>query len=127
MIGLAGIVVAASGLWLLGLAAAVIVFPGRTERFLKAFASSARTHYLEQALRLVAGVALVLYASEMRFAELFAVFGWLISATAVGLLLIPWRWHNRFGKWAIPLVTGHMTWFAFGAFGIGALILYGML
>ncbi len=122
---LSGIVVVAAGLFLIGLAIVVVVKPVLAERFLNSFASSARAHYTEQALRLVAGSGLVLFSPSMWYAELFAFLGWLIVVTSVGLLFIPWQWHHRFGKWAIPLAIRHMKWYAISAFALGAFILYG--
>ncbi|MDH3298039.1 MAG: hypothetical protein OEM96_07160, partial [Gemmatimonadota bacterium] len=98
----------------------------RAERLLTGFASSARAHYTEQALRLIAGLAMVLFAPEMQLSNLFRAFGWLLVLTAAGLLLIPWRWHRRFGEWAIPLAIKHMKLFALGAFALGVFILYGV-
>ena len=46
---------------------------------------------------------MVIFAPSMWYADLFKLFGWLIVVTAVALLLLPWRWHYEFGKWAIPL------------------------
>lgn len=126
MMWLAGVLVVASGLWLVGLAVAILVTPARAERFLRGFASWARAHYTEQALRLVAGTAIILFAPEMRFPDVFRVFGWLLVLTAAGLLLIPWQWHNRFGEWVIPFVIQYMKFYALGAFALGAFILYGM-
>ena len=51
---------------------------------------------------------------------------WLI-VTAVGLLLVPWRWHHRFGEWAIPLAIRHIKLLALGAFALGAFVLYGVV
>ena len=39
-------------------------------------------------------------------------------------MLIPWRWHHRFGEWAIPLAIKNMKSIGLGAFAIGAFILY---
>ena len=126
MTWLAGIVVVALGGWLVCLAAAILVTPARAERFLTGFASSARAHYTEQALRLIAGLAMILFAPEMRFSNLFMAFGWLLALTAAGLLLIPWYWHRRFGEWAIPLAIKYMKLYALCAFALGAFILYGV-
>ena len=122
---LSGIVVVAFGLCLIALAAMIVIKPLLAERFLKRFASSARAHYSEQTSRLIAGVALVTFSPSMWYPDLFKSFGWLIIITAVGLFLTPWKWHHRFSKWAIPLAIRHMRPYAFGAFALGTLILYG--
>ena len=123
---LSGIVVVASGLCLIGFAVVIALKPQLAERFLKAFASSARTHYTEQAARLIAGAAIVLFAPSMWYPDLFEVLGWLLFGTAVGLLLVPWQWHRRFGEWAIPLALRHLKIYATGAFALGTLILFGV-
>ena len=124
MIWFAGIVVVASGLWLIGLAASIIVIPSRAARFLAGFANSARAHYTEQVLRLIAGAAFVIFSAEMRFPDLFRVFGWIVVVTASVLLLLPWQWHRRFGEWVIPLAIRHIKLYALGTLVLGAFILY---
>jgi hypothetical protein len=121
---LSGIVVVAFGLFLIGLAALIVVMPSRAEEFLKGFASSATTHYTEQGLRLVVGAAIVKFAGSMRYPGLFNVFGWLIIVSTAGLLLIPWQWHNRFGTLVMPPVFRRMRILALGACALGAFILY---
>ncbi len=95
------------------------------ERFLRGFASSARAHYGEQILRLVIGMAIVVASPEMWHATLFEIFGWTIVVTAVGLILLPWRWHRAFGEWAIPMAIRHIKLYGFAALILGAAILYG--
>jgi hypothetical protein len=123
---LSGILVVAFGAFLIGLAALIAIKPQLAERFLRSFANSARAHYTEQALRLIAGGALVSFAPSMWYSDVFKLFGWLIVVTAVALLLLPWRWHYEFGKWAIPLVIRHMKLFAVGAVALGILLFYGV-
>ena len=127
MIWFAGIVVLASGLWLIGLAASIAVIPSRAARFLTGFASSPRAHYTEQVLRLIAGAAFVIFSAEMRFPDLFRVFGWIVAGTASVLLLLPWQWHRRFGEWVIPRTIRHIKLYALGALVLGAFILYATL
>ena len=126
MTWLAGVVVVTTGLWLVGFALLIVVAPVRAERFLKSFASSARTHYTEQVLQLIAGSGIVAFSFQMRFPDLFKIFGWLIVVTAIGLLLVPWQWHRRFGQWAIPLAIRHIKLYALGSFVLGTLILLSM-
>jgi hypothetical protein len=123
---LSGMLVVSFGVFLTGLAALIATKPRLAERFLRSFASSARAHYVEQTLRLIAGGALVIFAPSMWYSHLFSLLGWLIVATAAALLLLPWRWHHEFGKWAMPSVIGHMKLFAFGAFALGILVFYGV-
>lgn len=121
---LSGIVVVGFCLFLIGLAVVIAANPSLAERFLRSFASSARAHYTEQILRLLVGAAIVNFASSMWYSDLFKLFGWLIAVTAVGLLLVPWRWHHKFGMRVMPLVFRHMRLFALGASPLGAFVLY---
>ena len=121
---LSGIVVVAFGLCLIALAVVIVIKPLLAERFLKRFASSAQAHYSEQTARLIAGVAIVILSPSMWYPDLFKYFGWLIIITAAGLFLIPWKWHHRFGEWAIPLAIRYLRLYALGAFALGTLLLY---
>ena len=123
MTWLAGIVVVATSLWLVGFAILIVVTPSRAKPFLRRFASSARAHYTEQVLRLIAGVGIVAFSAQMRFPEILSAFGWLIVVTSIGLLLVPWRWHHRFGQWAIPLAIRYIYLYAIGSFALGTVIL----
>ena len=123
---LSGIIVVGFGLYLIGLAVVIASKPLLAERFLKSFASSARAHYTEQASRLIVGGAIIILAPSMWYPDLFQGFGWLIIITTVGLLLVPWQWHHKFAKWAIPLAIRHLRLCALGALALGTLILYGV-
>jgi hypothetical protein len=126
MSSLAGIVVVACGIFLIGLTGVVFVRPTLAERFFMAFASSARTHYLEQALRLLVGSSLVVLSPAMWQTNLFRLVGWAIVVSSIGLILIPWRWHHRLGIWVLPVIARHMKLYAVGLFAFGALLLYGV-
>jgi hypothetical protein len=123
---LSGILVVGFAAFLIGLASLIAIEPRRAERVLRSFARSARAHYTEQVLRLIAGGALVVFAPSMWHSDLFMLFGWLIVVTALVLLLLPWRWHHEFGKWVIPVVIRHLNLFALGALALGILIFYGV-
>lgn len=123
---LSGAVVTAFGLFLVGLAVVIVVAPSRAERFFRGFASSALTHYTEQAVRLIVGAAIVSFAGSMRHPEVFTLFGWLMLVSTAGLLLIPWQWHHKFSATVMPPVYRHIRLFAVGAFVLGAFVLYGV-
>lgn len=112
-----------AGVYLVALAAVALVSPERAKRFLASFAGSAPAHFLELFVRLVVGAALVLYAPHMKFAGLFAVSGWVIVVTTIGLLAVPWRWHRRFATWSVPHATRNMWLFALGSLAVGVFVL----
>lgn len=121
-----GIGVAASAMWLVGLALFIAADGERARRFLEKFASSFRAHVFEQALRLVAGWAFLGYSSEMRYSTVFQAFGWALVLSAGVLLVLPWRLHQRFAALTVPALTRHMGLFGGAAFILGAAILFAM-
>jgi hypothetical protein len=127
MILLAGIVVVAFGLFLIGLTGVIFAKPALAGRFFLSFARSARAHYTEQAFRLLIGASLVVLSPTMWQAGVFRLIGWAIVATSVGLILVPWRWHHRFGERVLPMIVRHMRLYALGLLAFGVLLLYGVL
>ena len=123
---LAGGVVVAFGLFLIGLSGSVFARPALAERFFLSFASSARAHYIEQVVRLLGGASLVVRSPAMWQTSMFRVIGWAIVISAVGLMLIPWRWHHRFGQRVLPTLVRHMRLYAVGLFAFGVLLVYGI-
>jgi len=121
---LSGIVILSFCIFLIGLAIIIVIKPRRAERFLSSYASSARAHYTEQVGRLVVGAALVILAPSMWYANLISIFGWMLVVTTIGLLLIPWQWHHKFGEVVIPLTLKYMKFYALGALLLGIFVLY---
>ena len=125
MLVISGIIVLSFGGFLIGLAILIFFDPPAAGKFLGLFASTARAHYIEQFLRLVVGLALVVFGPEMWCDWFFQVFGWIIAISAVVLLLLPWRWHQRFGQRVIPLAIRHLRLYGIGALAIGGFVLWG--
>lgn len=123
---LAGIVVVAGGLCLIGFTGLVFVTPVTAKRFVMSFASSARAHYVEQACRLLLGTSLVVRSPVMWQPNMFRLMGWAIVITSLVLLLMPWQWHHRFAQRVLPRLVRHMTLYAVGTFAFGCLLLYGV-
>ena len=127
MIGVAAaVVVVAFGLSLIAFPGVVFAKPAIAERFVSAFASSARTHYVEQVVRLSIGAALVVRSPTMWQPKLFWLVGWAIVVSSAVLLCVPWQWHHRLGEWVRPLLLRHLRLYAVGSFALGALLLYGV-
>ncbi len=120
------IVVWSFAAFLLGLSTTIVLAPSRAERFLLGFASSARTHYAEQAVRLLVGAAIVHVAQSTGFPGVFTVFGWAMLVSTVGLLLIPWQWHHNFAARVMPPVLKQPKLFALGSLALATFIVVGM-
>ena len=122
----AAVVVVTFGLALVAFPGMAFAKPRVANRFLTAFASSARAHYVEQIVRLVVGLALVERSPLMWQPRLFWLVGWAITISSAVLLCVPWQWHHRLGERVLPLLVRHLRLYAAGSFGFGALLLYGM-
>jgi hypothetical protein len=124
---LSALVLVASGVYVVWLTVLVFAKPAAAERFFMSFANSARTHFIEQILRLLVGASLVIYSSVMWQSDVFRFIGWAIVVSAVALMLFPWQWHQRFGRKILPTFIKYMRLYAIAALAFGALILYAVL
>lgn len=120
---LASAVVVLAGLYLVALALVSFLAPGRAERFLYGFASSAAAHYFELMIRLAVGGSFVLHSPEMLVPPVFRMFGWILVITTAVLFAVPWRWHHRFAQKSVPYAVRHLRLFGVGSFVLGAFIL----
>jgi hypothetical protein len=120
----AAVVVVAFGLSLIAFPGVAFAKPAIAERFLNAFAGSARTHYVEQIVRLLVGASLVVRSPVMWQPKMFWLVGWAIIVSSAVLLCVPWQWHHRLGERVLPLLVRHLRLYAVGSFAFGALLLY---
>lgn len=110
-------VVAGAAIYLLALGGGALIRPEIARRFLGGFASTPRVHFLELTLRILTGAALVRSAPALAFSAGIALFGWMLMATSLVLAVVPWRMHQRFAAWAVPLATQRMS-----LIGVGSLV-----
>lgn len=111
-----------AALYLLALGAGAMVRPAIAKRFLGGFARTPRAHFVELAVRVVVGAALVRRAPDMAFSTGIALVGWTLIATSLALALVPWRVHQRFAAWSVPRATQHMNLIGIGSL-VGGLVL----
>jgi hypothetical protein len=121
---LTGIITAMFGLYLITLLIVTLLRKKSAINYFSSFASSAKAHYFEQLLRLIAGLGLLIYSDNMLFSNLFGIFGWVLVATSILLIITPWKWHNKFGEWAIPFTIRNLILYAVSASIIGLVIIY---
>ena len=122
----AGAILVAFSLFLVGLTVVVFTKPAVAERFFMSFASSARAHYTEQVIRLLIGASLVIRSAAMWQPKVFWFVGWAIVLSSLVLILSPWQWHHRFGEIVRPMLIRRIKLFAVGLLAFGVLLLYGV-
>jgi hypothetical protein len=120
-LALAVVLLAGSYLAVLGAVAAIA--PAKARGFLQSFAGSARAHYIELVVRLGIGWAFVVRAPEMLFANAFSLFGWVLLTTTAVLLVVPWRWHQRFAQQTVPRAMRHLGLVAAASLAGGGIVL----
>lgn len=101
----AAVVVLFAALYMLGLATLLLARPALASRFLGRFGSTLSAHLIELLVRAVVAIALLLHAPRMLLSDLFTAFGWLLLVTTAVLLVLPWRWHQTFARWSVPLAA----------------------
>jgi hypothetical protein len=120
-------VVVLAAIYLIGVAAASFLAPRLAARFLDSFASSARAHLAEMAIRLLVGWAFILYSPQMLYGFAFRLFGWVLVVTSLLLLLVPWRWHHKFAQVAVRPLTRRVWLFGVISLPLGGVILFAVL
>ena len=123
---IAGAILVAFGLFLVGLALVVFAKPAFAERFFISFASSPQTHYTEQLIRLLIGASLLIRSQAMWHPKIFWFVGLAIVLSSLVLLLTPWQWHHRFATILRPMFLRRMKLYALGLLVFGALLLYAL-
>lgn len=125
--GLAVALVLLAGIFLAGLGAACLFAPALARRFLLGFASSLALHYLELAIRLVVGGALLVVAPSMAFPRVFTAAGAVLVITTLVLALVPWRWHRHFAQRTVPGVLRFLPWLGLASLALGGFVVFSLV
>lgn len=104
------VLVSAAGLWLVGVALLMAFLPRYSLQLCMKMttaleASSKRVQFIEQPLRVLAGVALVVRAPASKLPLAFEIFGWMLIVSSVIVMLLPIRWHGKYGAMIFPRLT----------------------
>lgn len=101
--------------------------PAHAKRFLLGFADTAAKHYLELAIRLAIGFALLELAPVSQSNIVLRAFGWILITTTVLLALLPWRIHQRFAAKSVQQALQYMSLIGLASVAISALLIWTLL
>lgn len=118
------VVLALTAAYLAGLGACALLRPGWARSFLLGHASSPRLHYLELALRLLVGGALLVRAPALPWPQAFTFVGWVLVGTTLVLALVPWRRHQAFAQRTVPQALRFLPLLGVASLGLGAGLFY---
>jgi uncharacterized protein YjeT (DUF2065 family) len=124
---LAGAGVMLAAFYLMGFGALAVALPRQASEYLDGFASSVRVHVLELVARFGMGVAFVGYASHMQFTGAFRAFGLILILTTLALAVLPWRWHRRFARAAVPAARPYLAVMGLVSIGAGAFVFWAVV
>ena len=93
---IAQILVIISAVWLIGVSVFMFALPEIALRYLGKFASTNLINYTEITLRMIAGIAFVLFAPDSKFPLILESFGWILVVTSAILYLVPRKWHSAY-------------------------------
>ena len=123
--GLAFWVVILSGVWLIAATGVMLVRPRIALQFVGKMASTNLINYSELTLRLIWGLALVVYAEFAAFPQTFRVMGFVLAVTAIILLLVPRKWHAAYAVfWSNKLTVPLVRFFAPFSLALGIFLIW---
>ena len=112
------VILIAAGLWLVGVAVLMALRPRYCLHLFEKMSanlgrSNWRLQFTEQALRILAGVALIVRAPASKLPLAFEIGGWLLVVSSVAIMIAPIRWHGAYGTWWVkrlnPWVIGVLS------------------
>ncbi|MDT8348081.1 MAG: hypothetical protein RQ756_09780 [Flavobacteriaceae bacterium] len=101
--------------------------PQKARTILRTFASTNFINYTEITLRLIVGIAFVIYADFGKSSELFKIFGWFMSITALILYAVPRKLHHSFSMKSADIIKAfYFRLISPFAFVLGGWIIYNL-
>ena len=91
--------VVAAGSWLVFVGGLMALRPRQALHVLRLTASTRIVNNVEQGLRLLAGLALLIHSPLSKFPRAFEVGGWFVIISSLVLLVVPLSWHSAYAIW----------------------------
>ena len=114
-----------SGVWLIAVSGLMLARPQIALKCLGKMASTNFINYVELSLRMIVGIAFVLYAELSRFPDAMRIFGWFLAVSSSVLFLVPRKWHAAYSiYWSTRLSVLSVRIFAPLSLVLGLFLIY---
>lgn len=105
----------------------MLLKPNKAQALLRKFASTNFINYSEITIRMIVGIALIVYSDFCKSPEIFKVLGWFMLITALILYCVPRKLHHKFSMRSADLIKPiYFRIISPFAFLFGCLIIWNM-
>ena len=105
----------------------MLVRPSPFIDYLRRYSLTTSMQVLAVAVRIVLGLALILYADQSKFPLVLEIIGWLSLAAAVTIAVIPHAQFERLISWVLDRFASYVWIGALAALGFGLFLVYAAL
>ncbi len=102
----------------------MLVRPGPFIDYLRRYSVTTSMQVLAVVVRIVLGLALILYANQSKFPLILEIIGWLSLAAAATIAVIPHAQFERLISWVLDRFQGYVWIGALAATGFGVFLIY---
>ena len=95
--------------------------------YLRYYSITISMQVLAVAVRIILGLALILYADRSKFPLVLEIIGWLSVAAAITIAVIPHAHFERLISWILDRFQGYVWIGAIAATGFGVFLIYAVV
>ncbi len=118
----------AFGIFFIGVAGLMFFNPKRARSILRKAGSTPFIHFAELSLRMIPGIAFIVYANSSNFPFVFNCIGWFIIISSLILMIIPRKMHHQFSNTAADVLKPpYFQWLSPISVLIGGILLYHLI
>lgn len=112
------------GAAMVAISVAMVARPEAWEQAALRFTRMRYMHPFEIVTRIGFGLLFVTYADDSKFPTFIRLFGYLLLAVGLGLLVTPPSYHRRFGVWSIERFSKYFRYAGLASLAFGIFLIY---
>jgi len=109
---------------MVAISVAMVARPEAWEQAALRFTRLRYMHPFEIVTRIGFGLLFVTYADDSKFPTFIRLFGYLLLAVGLGLLVTPPSYHRRFGVWSIERFSKYFRFAGLASLAFGIFLIY---